>query len=324
MINKKHYKEALSYIENATNILLCTHKKPDGDAIGSMSALSLFLTSQKKQVHAYTDELPEQLHFIPASNTIKTKQVPQDIIDVIDLVIIMDFNDFKRYYTPEILEHLHKNNIPFIIIDHHHQFSTYDHCLYLTNEDASSTTTILYDFLTNIEATITAEIATCLLTGILTDTGNFINSATNTESLKYSSDLLLKGAHINEINEHTTYNKNINVCKLWGGLLKNLKYNPEYKIAYTIVLQRDLDILELTHESYQSLSNFLTCIDGINAVMVLSQQEDGTVKGSLRSINPHINVAKIAKLCGGGGHIKAAGFTIDGTLVQTHTGWQIH
>lgn len=318
----KEFEKALELIKNAKNILITTHTNPDGDALGSICALSHFLEHQNKRYTAVVHMIPDTYEFLPGINLLTTLNDYQDSVDDYDLVITVDFNTFDRAPIEETLNKAYKNNIPFINIDHHQSNALFG-AANLVNESASSTTEIIFKFLIHNHININDMMATCLLTGIFTDTGNLSNSATTVDSMKIASQLLLMGAHAYKINQNITSNKNLNVMNLWGIALSRLQYNKTYGIAYTVITQHDLAVFNVPSEAIEGLPNFLNNLDGAKAVLVLKEDSNGIIRGSWRTTKDNIDVSILAGAFGGGGHKKAAGFSVKGELKQTKRGWKI-
>ena len=110
--------------------------------------------------------------------------------------------------------------------------------------------------------------------------------------------------------------------KAWGIALARLKINSKYNFGYTILEAKDIPA-EITEEELEGMAGFLSNLNGVNAIMLLREMPDGKIKGSLRATKPDLDVARLAQVLGGGGHAKAAGFTVDGKLEKTKTGWKI-
>ena len=211
----------------------------------------------------------------------------------------------------------------FINIDHHVTNGNHgEHNLVI--DDASSTCEVLHHFL-DYKKAINKNIAACLLTGIITDTGGFQNMATTPLAVSIASRLMKKGVNINQITKFTLQQKPVNTLKLWGRALSRLKINKKDNVISTIITKKDLDDCNANEEALEGISNFLNEMDEAQngVVMVLSERELGIIKGSLRTTNELIDVSKLAIILGGGGHKKAAGFSIDGNLKETKDGWKI-
>ena len=159
----------------------------------------------------------------------------------------------------------------------------------------------------------------------MTDTGGFQNSATTPSAISVASELMNKGANMQHISKFALDQRPVNTLKLWGRALQRLKINKKNKIISTVITRQDLIECNANETEMEGVANFLNELDQAQngVVMVLTEREPGKIKGSLRTTNPLIDVAKLAKILGGGGHKKAAGFSINGTLKENNGGWQI-
>jgi phosphoesterase RecJ-like protein len=173
---------------------------------------------------------------------------------------------------------------------------------------------------------IDKKIANCLLTGILTDTGNLLFDSVTDETIKISSSLLLRGATFPKISEKTVRNKSLGAMKAWGKILDNLKLNEKYNIAFSVLTFDEIKKLKEefgTEDLFDAATDILNNVDGVKAVVFLREEELGKIRGSLRTKDPKVNVARLASFLGGGGHPRAAAFRFPGSIVKTETGWKI-
>jgi len=320
MILKVVAQKISSQIDTASNILLVGHKKADGDALGSLCAMAEFLQNKDKNYLSFTpDSISNQYLFLPIA-----EQVTNDLNKVKefkpDLIIVLDTSDLRHAGISEAVDELSK---PVIInIDHHPTNDNYGDINYVDSQ-AVATSEIIYNFFQVLNFTISRDIATCLLTGILFDTNNFTNPNTTFESLDVASKLLRYGASLPQVNDYTLKNKSLPTLQLWGKVLLRLKHNPDLNIVTTIITKDDLQEHKLDPDVADGLANFLNNLSGVNASIILREEEDNTIKGSMRTNNDFIDLAKLAKMLGGGGHRKAAGFTVNGRIVETEKGWEI-
>jgi len=276
--------------------------------LGSALALAQFLTKGKKehkhfclnQPAPYFKFLPEIENLIVDYNLIKLKEH--------DLIIALDCGDIKRTGLADDLLKIKASTV-LINIDHHLSNDYFGH-YNLVVPQASSTSEILYNFFNFHNLIIDKYMATNLLAGILTDTMNFTNAATSTQSLKIASALLNQGARLNQIINNITQNKDLIALGLWGKLLSRLEYIAEYNFAYTIVTLRDLNENQIEPEAIDGLANFLSTLEAVDFILVLTEEKDNLIKGSLRTTGDKIDVSKLAQALGGGGHQKAAGFKL--------------
>jgi len=305
-------------IKNAKNILLISHENPDGDTLGAALALANYLKSENINHQLYCQDKPAiYFNFLPRIEEIIT-DCDNLILENYDLAIAIDCGDFKRTGLANDLIKA-KDKIKIINIDHHQSNDLYgDLNLVMTN--ASSTCEIVYNFFMVNKLKIDKYIATNLLTGILTDTMNFTNASTSQESLEVASDLIKKGARLNQIIAKISQNKDLNLIKLWGELLSRIQYNNELNFAYTIITKQDFQDYQIPPDGIDGLANFLSNLQDVNFILVLSEEENNFIKGSLRTTKDDFDVSRIAKSFGGGGHKKAAGFKIE--IPQNTQDWK--
>lgn len=306
-------------ILKSKNILVVVHQKPDGDALGSASAFLGFLKKQKKQITAFcVSSVPKHYFYLPFvreftnDSTIFEKKF--------DLICVLDSGDLQQAglidFFPKMLSR------PLVVNIDHHATNTQFGDLNLCFPKASSTAEIIYLFYKENKIFIESGVATGLLTGILTDTSNFINSATNATCVQAASDLLICGARLGNITNSLVRNKSISALQLWGRALENLRENKELGIASTVITQKDLkETSTIGSEAMEGIANFLVAVLDIPVIMVLQETLDGLIKGSLRSTSR--DVSKIAQLLGGGGHKKAAGFSVKGEIILKDGIWQV-
>jgi len=305
-------KQIYTAIKNAKAIILVPHPNPDGDALGSVGAMMQLLRTLNKNHAAFcTTAVSPRLRFLPHSDYITADA---DIWQTMkpDLVMVFDSGDL-RYAG--VLPHLEKLQAKPKIIDiDHHTTNEFFGDLNMVNSSASSTTEVLYNFFTINHIHITREIATCLLTGLLTDTDNFTNAATSRHSLEIGSALVRAGADSRLIRGWVFRGKSLGAMKMWGKVLSRLTVEPTLNIIYTYVTQHDLAEYKVSDSDVEGVANLLNSLSEGIAALVLKEQADNKIKGSFRTTRDDIDVSAWAKALGGGGHKKAAGFTVDGTV----------
>jgi phosphoesterase RecJ-like protein len=323
MINlQKDAKTANALLHNAQNVLITTHQKPDGDALGSMCAMIQLASFFGFSFTAVVDMLPENYLFLPGVHHIQLAAETDITIEDYDVMVTLDFNTVSRSPIAEIIEAGRAQNIPLINFDHHHGNSLFGTANMVDVHEAS-TTSLIYELVKVNDLPISESLATALLTGIMTDTDHLSNSATTEYVIRATADLVLHGGQLQKITQNTRYNKDLKTMNLWGKALDRLTLNPRYNIAYTVITQQDLIDGNVSSEALEGLPNFLTSVEEADAILVLKEQPDGTIRGSFRTTSETVDVSALAKCFGGGGHIKAAGFAVEGSLQQTATGWKI-
>ena len=308
-------------LKSAKNIVIVCHVNPDADTLGAAASFFSYFKSLNKNIVCYCKDLiPNFLkNFKEFLDVIH--QMDQHKLNQFDLILTVDCGELKQTGLADIISS-RNNNVFLINIDHHFTNDNFGN-INLVKPESSSTSEITYDLFKNQKIKLDQNILNLLLTGIMSDTTFFSNAATTTTSLTISSELLKNGANIKSVLSSLWKNKDINTLKFWGKIFSRLEYNEKYGVVYTIVTQNDLKQNHLTEEAIGGMSNFLTNLYQPNIILVLRETEDGKIKGSLRTTKDNIDVSKLAKILGGGGHKRAAGFTIEGGLEKLKGKWII-
>ncbi|MBI2984100.1 MAG: bifunctional oligoribonuclease/PAP phosphatase NrnA [Candidatus Kerfeldbacteria bacterium] len=321
-----HAQRFRQLVTPANRILLTITKEPDGDSLGSMVAMARALKHFGKQPFCYSpDAVPSMFSYLTAAHPIM-RDLPDSIHDY-HLIMIFDAGDLKR--TPLVAEFIKRNpgRTKVLNIDHHPTVSEWqgrsavDH--HIIDTQAGSTTEMLWHLFDALAVPLDRYLATCLLTGILTDTGHFTNQGTSQHSLEVAAQLMAKGAQHRTITEATMKNKSLGTLKLWGRALSRLRLNPQTGLVSTVLTEQDFSELGLDDRAMTGIANFLNGLREGRLSLVLSERPGGIIKASLRTNDPNVNVTDMAAEFGGGGHPKAAGFQIRGQLVETKHGWRI-
>ena len=308
-------------ILEAEKILLISHESPDGDCLGSMTALAEALKQIGKEVvMSNKDQVPPTFKFIPHSGQIVT----DFLIGEFGAVILIDNGDLKRTGFGERLAKLDQRRTPIINIDHHIKNDLWKLVrVNYADEKAPATAVIVYRIVKELGARITPTMATSLLAGIYTDTGGFQHTNTSSEVLEIVSDLLSCGAKLKLVSENISKEKSITRLKLWGIALSRLKINSEYGIIYSIITQKEIENLNASEDEVSGLVNLINSVPEAKISLLLYEDCTGKIKGSLRTDKALVDVSGLARLAGGGGHKKASGFVFPGKLVETTEGWRV-
>lgn len=308
----------LSYvIAKSKNILLFAHSGPDGDTAGSVLAFKDYLVSIGKEATiACVDPIPSFLDTL----TDETFSLPQDLdFSVFDAAIGCD--SVERGFQ-KILPELSEKTVT-AIIDHHPDITTKADIV-IIDAKRSSTCEIIYEYLASQNIRISKNIATYLMIGILSDTGNFQHANTSSRVMEISSDLMKKGASVSKIIEATFANKKLSTLKLWGRAFEKARINPTNGLITTVLTLEDIEECHATTEDIGQVASILNTVPGTRFSLVLSERDNGIIKGSLRSEEyKGVDVSEIAHQFGGGGHKLASGFEVKGKIVETETGWEI-
>lgn len=296
----------------AEKIILVPHQNPDGDTLGSVNAFIQWLRRIDKAHVAYCKTgISPKLKYLPYIDLVTQDESVWTDPDV-DMVIVFDSGDLRYAGVAEQIVNLPKKPI-IINFDHHNTNEFFGH-ENMVNTTESSTTAVLYHFFMYNKIDIDATMATCLLTGLITDTDHFTNAATSTTSLLIGSKLMKRGGNVDIIKQWILKDKTVKGLQLWGTTLSRLVHHKNLDIVYTYVTQEDLKKHHVNESEVEGIANFLNNLNEGRAGMILKEMPDGKIKGSFRTTRDDTDVSRYAKHFGGGGHKKAAGFTVEGPI----------
>ena len=308
----KGIEELKTFLENPRNIVVVGHRNPDGDAMGSTLALSKYL---QKKGHTATvvvpNEYPEFLHWLPGSEATYRfdwqNSQSQRAIQNSDIIFLLDFNALHRvgYDMQNTLE---KYPNDFAMIDHHQQP---DEVTYMYSDtEICSTCQMVYQFIEMMHdvALIDADIATCLYTGIMTDTGSFRFRSTTSKTHRIIADLIDKGAQNDRIHNNVYDANSYGRLLLLGQSLSNLQILPEYKTAFITLTDKEKKQFDFQKGDTEGVVNYALSLKGIIfAAIFIEDKEQNIIKMSLRSKGT-FSVNQFARNhFEGGGHDNAAG-----------------
>ena len=327
MIDKidQNFTEAKKMIDASANILLTMHEGMDGDDGGALLAVGAQLESMGKNITSVIKKgVPPSLAFLPGSHKIADEISHENF----DLLITFGCSSLSRTGSEKIKNLTHSTSsgqeLKIINIDHHPDNSQFGQ-VNIVDHKKSSVAELVYDFFIFNSWPITKDIATCLLTGIITDTGSFMHSNTQSSTLKAAGQLMRKGARANKISQFAYKNKSPQILKAWGKALKNSFYDDKHKIIYSVMTEGDLaEFTALPQADFEGFVETLNTLPEAKFAMFL-RQDGEIIKGSLRSDTfKNIDVSKIAQIFGGGGHKLAAGFAVAGKLMRDESGmWKV-
>lgn len=303
-------------VKKAQNILLISHQKPDGDTSGSAMAMAYMLEGFGKNVTLFDeDPLAEEFQFIPKAS----EYVHQFEINQYDLAIAFDGGTYKMFGLHEKYPQLFNKEFPLVNIDHHISNEMYGSVNFVI-DTVAATTIMVSKIFRALHWSITPEIATCLLMGLYTDTGSLQHSNATPETFREAAFLLKKGGDLRSISKYIFQTKSISKLKLWGRVLSRISRDGR-KVVSSFVKQNDFHYTNTTIDDLTGVVDYLNSVPNSYSLL-LTEREGGKVKGSLRTLHEDIDLTQIAGTMGGGGHRKASGFTVKGTL---HTGfdWRI-
>lgn len=292
----------------AGSVLIGTHLNPDGDALGSALGLSHYLWSQgiKNEVLCH-HSAPTNLEFLPGSNQIRQTPVQRGH----DLGVVLDLDSLDRLgSTAEFFA-----EIPQLVVIDHHVPHESPGDLRIVDTSAPATAVILCRLLEKLGAEFTPAIGTCLLTGIVTDTGSFRFRNTTAESLSWAARLLEGGADINRVSEEVFQRKPLSSVRLLGVMLERMKIEDEDRVAYSTLPNTAYVETSARDEDTEGFVNEMLAVHTVQVAALIREPKLGRVRVSLRS-RGEVDVAEVAREFGGGGHRNAAGCSFDGTVDQ--------
>lgn len=296
-------------ISNAENIVILTHENPDGDAIGSSLALYNGLKQLGKNVDVVIPEYSKTYKFLPNADEIKE----EGDTALYDLAIALDCGDIKRLNG--FAKYFEDANTK-ISIDHHSantMFADYN----FVNPAAPACCQILITVLEALGIIINKEIGTCLLTGIITDTGGFKYSGVTAETFEFTAELLNKGVKVSDIYKKVMQTMSKTQFELKRIAMNRIEFFEEGKIAFTYITKEDEEKTGAGINDYNGIVEMGRDVEGVEVSIFFRQKEDG-YKISLRS-NEYVNVSDICLMFSGGGHIRAAGGSINLPFEQAKT-----
>lgn len=330
---KIKHQQAYLKMKEADKILLVGHLNPDGDDLSSLGILNLILASLGKQVFSYCEgRRGPEFSFLPGTEKIisfkeELVQVTagngrQDWIDDFDLIITSDCGSLER--TNLAIEIKNRQKAFLIEFDHHQKIISSAN-LEIRLPEKSSTAELLYDFLSVNNIKIDKRLATNILTGIITDTGNFLYPSASASTLSVAAKMLSRGANINRIISAVLQNKKMTTLKLLSRALENLRISSASSVAISALRHNDFEELgrDFATEAFDDIVAVLASLSGVKAVLLLREYEPGRIRGSWRSKPGGYDVSLLARSLGGGGHKHAAGFQIDGRIVDDGNFWKI-
>ena len=317
----KGFEELKGFLKKQRNIVVVGHRNPDGDAMGSTLALSKYLNSKGHNATVVVpNEYPEFLHWLPGSDETyrfdwQNSQSQREIKNS-DLIFLLDFNALHRVGS-DMQNTLEKYPNDFAMIDHHQQP---DDVKYMYSDvEICSTCQMVYQFIemNNDLDLIDAAIATCLYTGIMTDTGSFRFRATSSKTHRIIADLIDKGAQNDKIHNNVYDANSYGRLLLLGQALSNLKILPEFKTAFITLTEVEKKKFDFQKGDTEGVVNYALSLKGIIfAAIFIEDKEQNIIKISFRSKGA-FSVNELSRNhFNGGGHDNAAGGKFEGSMEE--------
>lgn len=292
----------LQVLRAGERFLVCSHSRPDGDAVGSILAMGMFLQQMGKRADLVTaDRIPSIYRSLPQTDSIRTAL---RVHGPYDAAILLECDGFGR-------TRLRGLDAFFIVnIDHHTSGRDWANLNWIDRE-ASSVGELVFRLVKAAGATVTPEMATCLYTTVLTDTGGFCYGSTKASTFALARELVEAGANPIRVAQDVYFSVATSKMLLLGAALGNL--HREGRLAWLWVTHQDMVRTCAAEEDCEGIVNYAVSIAGIEAAAFLRELPEQRIRLSLRS-KGKVNVAAIAERLGGGGHENAAGCTLEGPL----------
>ena len=298
--------DILEEINLAETILILAHESPDGDAVGSCLSMKLALEKLGKSPDVIMKGISKCFDFLPGRESIKE----ESDIEKYDLVISLDCANLSRLVGSEYFENAKRT----IVIDHHGSNQMYGDINFV-NPVSPACCQILVGIFKYYNIEIDKDLATCLLTGIITDTGGFKYSGVTVETFEFASEFLQKGVKVYEIFKNVLDTKTKANFELTRIAIDRMEFLEDGKVAFTYITNDDLKNVNAEDGDHEGLVEIGRDIEGVEVSIFIRQREDdnNAYKVSMRS-NYYVNVSDVCLMFGGGGHERAAGAVIQGNV----------
>lgn len=307
------FAEIADALRGANRILVASHLRPDGDALGSTIAFALWLQSLGKDVSAWNEDgMPEKFSYLPASDLVTA---PVADAAPFDALVALDTSVRNRLGT--VLDAI---EIPpvFVNMDHHVSNQRFGTLNYI-DPDSPATGQIVYDFLLGSGAPITADIAANLFAAISTDTGSFQYRNTTARTFEVAAGLVAAGVDVGELSQAIYDSQPRRRLELLRHALNSAKFSPDGRVVSFSLTGDDVSRLQVLPEDNEGIIDHLRAVDTVVAAVFFEDLGDGKVRVSARSKDPRLDICKVCMQFGGGGHPLAAGARISGDLASVET-----
>ena len=291
-------------LEGVSTVAISGHVRPDGDCVGSTLAVYNYIKDNYEaiDVRLYLEPIPNIFKFLRYSSEIINECTDENIFD---LFIALDCSDKNRLgNAAKYFENAKKT----VCIDHHVSNVSFAENNYIF-PDASSTCELVYELIGRDK--LTKEIAECLYTGMVHDTGVFQYSCTSAKTMNIGGILMESGIDYSKIVDETFYTKTFNQNKILGKALLKSELYLDGKVILSCITQKEMEEFDVLPKHLDGIVNQLRVTKDVEVAVFIYENEDGSYKVSTRA-NGNVDLAVLAQHFKGGGHVKAAGFTMYG------------
>jgi bifunctional oligoribonuclease and PAP phosphatase NrnA len=292
----------LKVIREGERFLVCSHSRPDGDAVGSVLAMGMLLEEMGKQADLVTaDRVPAVYRGLPWAGRLRTAM---RVHGPYDAAILLECDSAERTRLRGLEE------FPIVNIDHHASGRMWGRVNWIDRE-AASVGQLVHRLVKAAGGTVTREMAICLYTTLLTDTGGFLFGTLRASTFALAQELVEAGANPGKIALDTYFTAPMSKLLLLGAALTTL--HREGRLSWLWITQKEMLRTCAAEEDCEGIVNYALSVEGVEASAFLRELPEGRIRLSLRS-KGRVNVAALAEKLGGGGHENAAGCTLDGPL----------
>jgi bifunctional oligoribonuclease and PAP phosphatase NrnA len=308
-MEEKHLREAADLIRRSRKFLVACHVRPDGDALGSALALANALRQMDKDVTIVAvDGVPDLYTFLPDSDEIVRETSDRDF----DVSIVVDCDGIER--VGDALDTV--RSARFIIAIDHHAYSPPFGNIGLYDPSAAATCEIVIDLIDRLGVMLDESMASCLMTGIVSDTGAFRFANVTPRTFLHAARLAAAGASPSAVARLVYESRSPSSARLLGIALAGLKMNDHARLVWSTLSLDDFRTAGASEADTDGIINHITAIRGAQVAILFREASDGATLVSLRS-KGSVDVREIAKVFGGGGHAAAAGCTVQSTLLES-------
>ena len=314
MIGSQELQQAAKLLLEAEKVMIFTHRRPDGDALGSSFGLKYFLESQGKKADVFIPDPIPHRHTKLFSGQLD--QLEKEELAQCDTIVSVDCANPERLGAPEFLAIDLLRTKRFINIDHHRGNSMASGFFNLVSPESASCSELLFHIISASVCPFPERSATPFLTGMMTDTGCFRFSNTDGDTMRTAALLLEKGAELEKIVNAVFFSKPLSQVRFENELMSNhLKMAADGRIAYAAIPDELIRKYDFNIKEDEGLIDLFREIDGVIIAMLIYHGGDGKIKLSMRSKDSNYPVGPVARQFGGGGHEMAAGASVETSLL---------
>jgi phosphoesterase RecJ-like protein len=302
------------FIDTYDSFVITTHINPDGDAVGSEMALKALLEDRGKNVQVVNSSVtPPNLCFLDPDNEIKVfpHDVKKSFLDDVDAIFILDVNNTD--HLGNLGRPLENCTLPRVCIDHHQGAEENFADISVNDTSAAATGMLIYDLIRSMNGGVSREIANAVYAALITDTGTFRFSNTDTRAFQMAAELCDSGVKPYDIHRHVFASKTWGAGNLLGPVLSTVDTAADGRLAWIHTTQEMVNQAKAAYDDTDGFIDLVRAIKGVELVLFFKEVPGGDIKVSLRS-NGRVNAFTVAESFGGGGHKMASGMKVEGPM----------